>query len=245
MESVCLRDFIDREKCTEVLGIANLRQPIYVCLTCNDEKLMCRACKRFSVHHGHDLCSLGLRRLRCENNGHVNQDVPHHNRKGRFCWCGQEFVEGTTMWQCINCEDWFHFECIKEDLDWITPESEGHLACRDCSQDIAECKKDPNASMAIKLSVLLPSDWKPCDCEACAGRLSLLKSDNFVELDDSEDDSEIDKLDGLDKDAVLRTIDGYHELKARLSSFIRSMPPGHVVTPQDIHSMFKTVNCKK
>jgi hypothetical protein len=72
-----------------------------------------------------------------------------------------------------------------------------------------------------------------------------MRSDNCIELDDSEDESKIDELDELDKDAVLRTIEGYHELKARLSSLIQSMPPGHVITPQDIHSMFKTVGNKK
>lgn len=251
MESVSLRDFVDTKKCSKDLNLSNLRQPSYVCLTCLDHRLVCRACRHEQKHFGHNMCSLGRRRFVCESDGFQNQQIPTHNREGRFCWCEREYSDDSAMWQCLSCEDWFHLECIQQDLAWITSDSEGDFVCRNCAAKFpfAECannQKLSSTSSTMQLSILLPSDWQPCSCNLCTEKLAPLFSSQCVELDESsEGELDVDELDKLDKTAVLRTLEGYNALKAQLTAFLQSMPPGHVITQQDIYSIFQGTQNRK
>ncbi|KAF0978563.1 hypothetical protein FDP41_002383 [Naegleria fowleri] len=123
--------------CSYSLGYAT--QIVYICLTCyrnrnrynysNNEIYhgVCEECSKH-CHRGHELYNIGEKRnfkCDCGNSqcGNVeclcstSQKSPinelnqyNHNFKNEWCYCGRE--EANPMYQCYNCYDWFHGNCI-------------------------------------------------------------------------------------------------------------------------------------
>jgi hypothetical protein len=101
-------------------------QIVFICLTCYEEKNViagiCSQCSEF-CHVDHDIYNIGRKskfkcdccvKFKCElNDSKIQQNEENrynHNFKNEWCYCGQ--LEERPMYQCENCEDWFHGKCI-------------------------------------------------------------------------------------------------------------------------------------
>ncbi|BFZ58054.1 hypothetical protein PYCC9005_005112 [Savitreella phatthalungensis] len=61
----------------------------------------------------------------------------NHNFEDKFCWCNEPYVpqqETGTMYQCINCEDWFHDRCIAKEEMLPEEEQFDEFLCRSCTE---------------------------------------------------------------------------------------------------------------
>ncbi|GAA5880426.1 hypothetical protein JCM1840_007693 [Sporobolomyces johnsonii] len=118
-------------QCTYDLGY--IRQPLYACLTCLNNRAVCAACS-IACHGEHDLVELFNRRhFRCDCGTEAmgagsccsispRDDAPANvenkydaNFEGRFCFCGRPYdphTETDSMYQCLTCEDWIHHACL-------------------------------------------------------------------------------------------------------------------------------------
>jgi hypothetical protein len=101
-------------------------QIVFICLTCYQQNNViagiCAQCSEF-CHADHDIYNIGKKskfkcdcctKFKCELNDSLNQQNEenkyNHNFKNEWCYCDQH--EERPMYQCENCEDWFHGKCI-------------------------------------------------------------------------------------------------------------------------------------
>lgn len=230
MSSLTLSDLINQNGCTVRLG-NTLRQPAFACTQC--ELVVCRGCRHL---HPHKLVPLGRRLFRCEHDGTLDASLPPSIRGGKFCYCQQNTLD-VAMWQCIGCSDWFHLDCIQQDLPWVTNDTDGDFVCRQCSDryPFTGCQSFD------RISWFLPPDWKPCECVKCVDSFGSLFAP-VLELPEEDDDEQQDIEEaGLDKASLLRTIEGYNTLKSKLAVYLKSLPDGHVVTAADIYAFMSTI----
>ncbi|KAH8823364.1 hypothetical protein DL96DRAFT_1617386 [Flagelloscypha sp. PMI_526] len=114
-------------QCTYDLG--HIRQALYLCRTCPENKGICAACS-VACHTDHDQIELFPKRdFRCDCPTssiahkctlHPQSEDPNvDNKYGRnfeenWCRCGRKYdanTEREAMIQCLSCEDWFHESC--------------------------------------------------------------------------------------------------------------------------------------
>lgn len=114
-------------KCTYSLG--PIRQAVYLCLTCPEQKGLCSACS-IACHTDHEQVELFPKRnFRCDcpttavkhpctlHKGLEEENTSNiygHNFRAEFCRCGRPYdakTEQEVMIQCLMCEDWFHESC--------------------------------------------------------------------------------------------------------------------------------------
>lgn len=250
---VSLRELCDEGRCTRSLEIDSLRQTLFACMSCPpaSRRYLCSGCAAGHRREGHEVQSLGLCRQHCEASAQaVSDDAQNHTRHGRFCWCDREADgDADEMWQCAVCEDWFHLACIRQELQWVTEETEGSFICRTCVSlhpCLGACCAAPSS---VPMSIICAEGAfsPPCGCELCASyvkeRLPFLLADHAsrtVELDAEE--ASPDDLDVAgDKAAVLRAISGYNSLKDKLKHCLSVLPEGHVVTPEDVKLFFQNL----
>ncbi|KXN82937.1 Protein mlo2 [Leucoagaricus sp. SymC.cos] len=121
-------------QCTYPLG--HLRQAVYLCLTCPEDRGICSACS-IACHTNHEQVELFPKRnfrcdcptmaithkctlrTKCEEENTSN--TYGQNFRNMFCRCGRPYdakTERETMIQCLVCEvrcqpsqDWFHESC--------------------------------------------------------------------------------------------------------------------------------------
>ncbi|GAA5928754.1 uncharacterized protein JCM15063_003958 [Sporobolomyces koalae] len=118
-------------QCTFDLGY--IKQPLYACLTCLNHGAVCAACS-IACHGEHELVELFNRRhFRCDcgtekmgagsccsisprDDAPINAENKYDaNFRGQFCFCGRPYdphTETDSMYQCLECEDWIHHECL-------------------------------------------------------------------------------------------------------------------------------------
>lgn len=107
-------------------------QDLYLCKTCNKSETgsgICIGCY-LSCHLDHEVAELGPKgsfRCDCGNPRMSNtcqfiakseensKNVYNQNFLGKFCICSQEDSDDrdSEMYMCVNCQDWFHSECIQ------------------------------------------------------------------------------------------------------------------------------------
>jgi E3 ubiquitin-protein ligase UBR7 len=144
-----------------------LMQEVFYCKTCfenNKRKAgICFGCS-FQCHDGHDVESAGLRKkFKCDcgnslfenicvlsqNKDSFNQQNKYNkNFEGNFCYCGdlelgddkdEETDEKmVTMFQCLFCEDWFHFLHLKleKELTVDNISETMQLICASCCENL-------------------------------------------------------------------------------------------------------------
>ncbi|KAF7760254.1 hypothetical protein Agabi119p4_10930 [Agaricus bisporus var. burnettii] len=172
-------------RCTYALG--PLRQAVYLCLTCPENRAICSACS-IACHTNHEQVELFPKRnFRCDcpTTAISNQCTLHtkledenttnvygQNFKGSFCRCGRPYdakTERETMIQCLVCEDWYHESCC-------------NLRERPSSREptpVATEPQEDNASEASSSGLPPPlisgEDYESFVCAACAFDLELVQ----------------------------------------------------------------------
>eukprot|EP01112_Ceratiomyxa_fruticulosa_P012791 TRINITY_DN3569_c0_g1_i1.p1 TRINITY_DN3569_c0_g1~~TRINITY_DN3569_c0_g1_i1.p1 ORF type:complete len:525 (-),score=122.73 TRINITY_DN3569_c0_g1_i1:303-1730(-) len=129
----------DEEKCTFNLGY--ITQPVYACDTCSKSSGnwfgFCFGCS-MNCHLEHDVfelfkkrgfrCDCGTPRSNCKCELHDGvhsrdqdnvRNIYNHNFVGKYCWCDNPYDHNgdISMIQCVVCEDWFHNECIINEIE--------------------------------------------------------------------------------------------------------------------------------
>jgi E3 ubiquitin-protein ligase UBR7 len=136
--------------------------------TTNDEgdakKLRGGVCYSCSIacHGDHELVELfNKRHFRCDCGSdridaklsctllkarrHINTENRYNqNYDGLFCWCCVAYdpeKESRTMFQCLQCEDWYHDSCIRKQETLPDEELFDQFICRTCVADMAWLKR--------------------------------------------------------------------------------------------------------
>jgi len=171
-------------KCTYSLG--HIRQAVYLCLTCPEERGICSACS-IACHTDHEQIELFPKRnFRCDcpttSVAHActlhktvqeanTSNVYGHNFKGQFCRCGRPYdakTEQETMIQCLVCEDWFHESCcnLRERPPSRAPSPE---QCPKQTAGVVEVVDDDTSetSSGLPPPLISASDYESFICGAC------------------------------------------------------------------------------
>jgi len=179
-------------ECTYELSYAD--QIVYLCLTCLANGVhpagLCEPCAKFCHRmRGHHVYNLGRKRnfkCDCGNskfNGYEccllpNKDPTNprnkynHNFKNEWCYCGAEEIR--PMYQCDNCEDWFHGRClnvdvIDEELSYICDIClsgvcsflrEYPIDSTPSTESSAISKRTPLSGVSVARGRFLPLDWR-------------------------------------------------------------------------------------
>lgn len=131
-----------------------ITQSVFVCKSCqqnpNDHAGFCESCAE-NCHCGHEILEIGVKRnFRCDcgnslfkmpcrlcpKSGKRNGGNRYsHNWDGRFCTCDQPDNRDRFMVQCVQCEDWFHPECIGMTVEKVEEASKtSYFKCHVCSE---------------------------------------------------------------------------------------------------------------
>ncbi|KZS90154.1 hypothetical protein SISNIDRAFT_475503 [Sistotremastrum niveocremeum HHB9708] len=174
-------------ECTYSRGY--IRQPVYLCKTCNATRGICASCS-VSCHTDHEQLELFPKRhFRCDcptrgldhpctlvkgDKHDVNTENSYNQNfeNGQFCRCGRHYdpnSERETMVQCLSCEDWFHESCLRmRERPSSRPgtpelEPEGATNGHDDVEDDDESISDPTLPPARILS----SEYDALICRSC------------------------------------------------------------------------------
>jgi len=65
-----------------------------------------------------------------------NENVNEKEDKRRYCYCQKRYDPQRPMICCDNCEEWYHFDCIDEDMLFWTSEENQNLSwkCGECGE---------------------------------------------------------------------------------------------------------------
>ncbi|KAF8904557.1 hypothetical protein CPB85DRAFT_1376906 [Mucidula mucida] len=172
-------------QCTYPLD--SLRQPVYLCITCNLPRGICSACS-IACHTDHEQTELFPKRdFRCDCptsalphpcHLHKTPEEPNtsnaygQNFSGVFCRCGRPYdpnTERETMIQCLSCEDWFHESCcnLRE-----KPETEAEAPAAP-EGDVDDAASDASSS-GLPPPMIRASDYDSFVCAACVRKIPTL-----------------------------------------------------------------------
>ncbi|ORY73672.1 hypothetical protein BCR37DRAFT_384712 [Protomyces lactucae-debilis] len=68
----------------------------------------------------------------------------NQNYDGLFCWCRVPYdpeKEARTMFQCLQCEDWYHDDCIQQGETLPNEDYFDQFTCRTCMADMRWLKR--------------------------------------------------------------------------------------------------------
>ncbi|MCQ2821382.1 MAG: hypothetical protein MJ252_29325 [archaeon] len=127
---------IRKSVCTYRYGY--ISQELFSCLTCAErtgkDAAICRGCA-MKCHLGHKLHNINIKRhIRCDCGNSLFQggkkkeshfecklfkekedlnieNKYNHNCQAKYCYCNKE-ENGEPMFQCLFCEDFFHYKCL-------------------------------------------------------------------------------------------------------------------------------------
>ncbi|KAK2460000.1 hypothetical protein APHAL10511_008006 [Amanita phalloides] len=174
-------------KCTYNLGY--IRQAVYLCLSCPEQRGICAACS-IACHTDHEQLELFPKRhFRCDcpttSVAHAcalhskleDENIENaygQNFKGVFCRCSRPYdakTERETMFQCLMCEDWFHESCCN--LRERPSSREPTPQPTDESEQIDDGVSD--ASSDLPPALITAADYESFVCGACASKSELLR----------------------------------------------------------------------
>lgn len=202
-----------------------------------------------------------------ENSCNVYHGRGSHNFHGRFCSCDQPYCEDEaeprTMFQCLECQDWYHDSCIGTIPD---PELFDEFICAGCAKDFPVYSGFPrdanglfpdenmNTCLSTTVSVIgdapifLKPEWRTrlCSCPGCDTILSKyphLKSAPEMWEPEPDNDNVITSrvTEKLTKDKVLldNTLVAMEKMKQKMKEFMQTAgSDGRIITREDIVQYF-------
>jgi hypothetical protein len=146
-------------QCSRERNSGDQAESVFVCRSCAARPghtdpvsipiVVCQACAE-ACHAEHETFLLGNRHgLQCQcspplcslseatgaevSDSQLQWLREHHNARNRFCVCDAEYTgeRDGTMYQCIGCEDWFHWRCLRS-LAQTEPATGELLVCGAC-----------------------------------------------------------------------------------------------------------------
>ncbi|CAI4221226.1 unnamed protein product [Auanema sp. JU1783] len=246
------------------------RQAVFTCLTCAPPPKSAAVCFGCSLncHEGHLLIELYTKRnIRCDCGNSIfdqkcllyeekdpinEQNKYNHNYKGVFCTCLRPYPDldcNDEMYQCVICEDWFHFSHLKiRD----TPSNTSDICCFNCAEKhpflqlywkatAKVCLKGITSKRCGK-TLVFDSEWRKfiCRCSHCEDMLSKSNLSFLLVLEDTianyeetslemtrDENDTVDDGDTLVKELVKTTgregtvtlLKGFNDLKTNLGEF--------------------------
>ncbi|KZP23381.1 hypothetical protein FIBSPDRAFT_786274 [Athelia psychrophila] len=176
--------------CTYPLG--ELRQSVYLCLTCAEPRGICSACS-IACHGDHEQLELFPKRdfqCDCPTHAlahpctlHTIAEAPNvgnsygQNFRGLFCRCSRKYEaekERETMIQCLACEDWFHESCLnlRERPDSREPSP---AQIEQPTEDEAATEDDDASSSGLPPPLIRDDEYDAFVCGSCVTRVPVLR----------------------------------------------------------------------